>query len=161
TFNAGDISVTTDGSGKYTFTDVVPNKDYTVAEVTPGGYVHTAPIRSGLSANTNVNTSKRSGNQAETSIAIDPTNPNRVCVMSHDLTATGMSGSYSTDGGATWHNRLVATGGDGLIAANGDPSSTFDKFGNLWICYLTASGINTTVARSTNGGQSFTQVGTV
>src|SRR5262249_26737246 len=76
-FDAGDISVTSDANGQYSFSDLVPNKDYTVAEVTPNGYVHTTPFRNGLVASPNVNTSKRSGQDAETAIAIDPTNPNR------------------------------------------------------------------------------------
>lgn len=160
TFNAGDVSVVTDSGGVYTFTDLVPNKEYTVAEVLPGGFTHIAPIRNGLTPSTNINTTKRTGDQTETTIAIDPSNPNRVFMASNELSVTGMAAAYSTNGGTSWNLRTFATGGD-ITAANGDPSAAFDMFGNLWLTYLSASGINTLVARSVDGGATFTNFATV
>ena len=133
TLTAGDTTTTSDDSGLYSFTDLVPGKDYAVAEVLPSGFTHISPIRNGLTASPNVNVSKRTGDQSETSITIDPSNPNRVFEASNNINSTGMSGSYSTDGGSTWVNRIFATGADGYTASIGDPTHTFDKFGNLWV----------------------------
>jgi hypothetical protein len=155
---ASDPTAVTDANGVYTFNAVATNRDYVVAPVVPSGYSITGPARNGsaitsfatnngLTANTNVNTSKRSGEESETSVTIDPTNPNRVFVMSNEISGSGMNDSYSSDGGVTWTN--------GTIPSNdGDPTATFDMFGNLWIAYLTTS-VGTAVSRSTNGGQSF------
>ncbi|MFL5331189.1 MAG: beta strand repeat-containing protein [Gemmataceae bacterium] len=162
TLNAGDTSVTTNSSGIYTFNNVVPNKDYIVAEVLPGGFTHIAPVRSGLQASTNVNSSKMTGEQSEASVAIDPTNPNRVFVSSNQLNGSGgMMGSYSTDGGTTWSPRTFANGSDGLINSTGDPTEVFDDFGNLWEANLSSSGTATNVTRSTDGGKTFTSFQTV
>lgn len=152
-FSAGDPSTTSDAAGNYSFTDLEPYQSYIVAEVSPIGFVHIAPTRT-TAASTNVNSTKRTGHQVEECIAIDPANPNRIFMASNDLLVTGMSASTSSDGGATWSNRTMATGTD-ITAANGDPSAAFDMFGNLWITYLSDSGFNTIVARSTDGGASF------
>jgi len=156
----GDPTAKTDASGQYVFSNVTTNADYVVAAIAPTGYKLSAPSFS-LRPGANINTSKRLDEQSETAVAIDPTNPNRVFVMSNTFdTFNGMSASYSNDGGTTWTNRLVATGSDGLEAANGDPVAVFDKFGNLWICYLSNSGASI-VGRSLNGGQTFAQFAAV
>jgi hypothetical protein len=160
-FATGDPTATTNAIGKYTFSGVATNRDYVVAVATPSGYKLTAPIYS-LRPTLNVNTSKRADNQAETSVAIDPTNPNRVFVMSNDLSvAEGMIASYSIDGGATWVSRIIADGSDGLPLSGGDPGAVFDKFGNLWISSLDDSNNGVTIARSTDGGKSFTPFTTI
>ncbi len=156
TFNAGDTSIVTAADGKYTFNDLVPNKDYIVAEVLPGGFTHIAPIRNGLVASANINVNKQSGDQSETSVAIDPGNPNRVFSSSNQLGATGMMGSVSVDGGSTWTARNFGIGSDGYATSIGDPVHHFDKFGNLWGAQLASSGVATVVGRSTDGGKSFT-----
>jgi SdrD B-like domain len=161
----GDPTATTDANGLYTFSGVTTNRDYVVAPVVPGGYTLTGPTRNGSSttipfstnkgttALTNVNTSKRSGEESETAVAIDPSNPNRVFVMSNEISGSGMNDSYSSDGGVTWTNSTITNN-------DGDPSAVFDMFGNLWITYLN-TGVGTSVSLSTNGGQSFSVFATL
>ena len=105
----------------------------------------------------NINVSKQTGYQGEVTIAIDPTNTNRMFVSSN-LSTAGMFAAYSTDGGTTWTSRTIAAvagNAEGLPVACCDPIATFDRFGNLYLAYLTNSPINVVVALSTNGGQTF------
>jgi Carboxypeptidase regulatory-like domain len=104
----------------------------------------------------NINLSKLTGYQGEATIAIDPTNPNRMFASSN-LSTAGMFAAYSTDGGTTWTSRTIAAAGntESLPVACCDPIAAFDKFGNLYLAYLTNSPINVVVALSTNGGQTF------
>ncbi len=104
----------------------------------------------------NINLSKQTGYQGEATIAIDPTNPNRMFASSN-LSTAGMFAAYSTDGGTTWTSRTIAAAGntESLPVSCCDPIATFDKFGNLYLAYLTNSPISVVVALSTNGGQTF------
>ncbi|MGB8647112.1 MAG: hypothetical protein WCF84_17880 [Anaerolineae bacterium] len=106
---------------------------------------------------TNVNTTRRGGNQAEQAIAINPTNPENLVVVSNDETTAphGIRKAYSMDGGATWTGTTIATGLDGLNAACCDPSMAFDPFGNLFLTYLEGHDGYIVVAVSTDGGQTF------
>jgi hypothetical protein len=72
--------------------------------------------------------------------------------------ASALFGAVSTDFGQTWTKRNVATGSDGLQAACCDGSVEFDSFGNLWMIYINSAISNIIVARSTNGGVSFSQI---
>lgn len=47
----------------------------------------------------------------------------------------GLLAAYSTDSGATWTRRIMATGSDSLPSAFADPRATFDQFGNLFLTY--------------------------
>jgi Carboxypeptidase regulatory-like domain len=108
----------------------------------------------------NVNISKLTGYQAEVTIAIDPTNPNRMFASSNIGSGNGMFAAYSTDGGTTWAytdpvDKVIGDGdADNVPLACCDPIAAFDKFGNLYLAYL-SSGIAVRVVVSTNGGQSF------
>lgn len=108
-----------------------------------------------------VNISKLTGYQGETTIAIDPTNPNRMFASSNVDGANGMFAAYSTDGGVTWAytdpvDKVIGDGdADNVPLACCDPVAVFDRFGNLYLAYL-SSGIAVRVVVSTNGGQSFT-----
>lgn len=110
-----------------------------------------------------VNISKLAGFQAETTIAIDPTNTNRMFAASNIGTGNGMFAAYSTDGGVTWAytdpvDKVIGDGAgtaDNVPLACCDPVAVFDRFGNLYLAYL-SSGIAVRVVVSTNGGQSFT-----
>ena len=110
----------------------------------------------------NINASQRLGNQSEESVAINPTNPNNVVIVTNiDGTAPGMFEAVSLDGGKTWLKRLIATGapGDPLGPSCCDPSLSFDHYGNLFMTYLYLIG-NTVpnlvpVALSTDGGLTF------
>ena len=110
-----------------------------------------------LTVGPNVNVSQAAGNQSEGSIAVDPTNPLHIFAFSNVTTAAALFAGVSTDGGATWTTRLMATGGggDGLPTACCDPSGSFDSFGNLFVTYLTSS-LHTVVVISTDGGATFT-----
>src|SRR5688572_24290185 len=104
-----------------------------------------------------VNVSQLTASQTEPVIVIDPTDPQRQFVASNDFRGNGMIVSYSTDGGATWSSRRIATGpaGDKYEAGCCDPAATFDKFGNLYFAYLSQSKQVVTILLSRDGGQSF------
>src|SRR5947207_9833831 len=82
-----------------------------------------------LSVGPNVNVNRQSGYQAEEAIAIDPTNPNRMFAWSNDLNNRN-SAAFTTNGGASWTSRF--TGSDGWPTLGGDPTCSFDAFGNLY-----------------------------
>src|SRR4051794_37474000 len=84
-----------------------------------------------LSVGPNVNISRQSGYQGEEAIAIDPTNPKRMFAWSNDLgTPSRNSAAYTTNGGISWIARF--TGSDGWPTLGGDPTCSFDSFGNLY-----------------------------
>jgi len=101
----------------------------------------------------NVNINRQSGYQAEEAIAIDPTNPNHLFAWSNNLTSASNSAAYSTNGGASWTSRL--TGSDGWPALGGDPTCSFDAFGNLFAASFNSSFANILVRGSVNAGQTF------
>lgn len=90
-----------------------------------------------------VNVSLASGNQAEPTIAVDPTNPLRIFVASN----SGTTAAASSDGGATWSRySLGGTCCDNVAA--------FDDFGNLFLITIN-SGVNRIdLYLSTTGGTS-------
>jgi hypothetical protein len=116
----------------------------------------------------NINVSQLLGNESEEAVAVNPTNPNNVVIVTNiGGTAAGMFEGVSFDGGATWAKRLIATGapGDPLGSACCDPSLSFDKYGNLFMTYLYLIG-NTVpslvpVALSTDGGVTFTVIASI
>src|SRR5262249_46315663 len=79
-----------------------------------------------------VNISRSTHPEAEGTLKIDPTNPNRMFAVANSSDANALSAAVSTDGGATWNFRLLGTGSDGLPAACCDGQATFDRFGNLF-----------------------------
>jgi len=107
---------------------------------------------------TNVDTSVRAGNEAEQTIAINPTNPRNVVVMSTlpDV-VSGLFEGYSFDGGKTWTKQVIANGGP-LGTACCDEALSWDSFGNLWLTYLYTTSGTVPVAVSTDGGKTFTLV---
>jgi hypothetical protein len=107
-----------------------------------------------LSVGPNVNINRQSGYQGEEAIAIDPTNPNRMFAWANDLAnANDNSAAYSTNGGARWTARF--TGADGWPALGGDPTCSFDGFGNLYGASFNAPFSSILVRASTNAGQTF------
>jgi hypothetical protein len=120
-----------------------------------------------LEVGANVNVSRQGGNQEETSVALNPTNPAQVFVVSNnDYPTPGLFAASSTDAGATWTRTPtfgtgpVAHGGDGLPAACCDPETSWDQFGNLFLTYL-GQNDDVELLLSTNGGRSFTVAATV
>src|SRR3954470_10200102 len=83
-----------------------------------------------LSVGPNWNVNRQAGYQAEEAIAIDPTNPKRLFAWANDVRSgtANNAAAYSPDGGVTWTSRF--TGLDGWPAVGGDPTCSFDSFGN-------------------------------
>ena len=96
-----------------------------------------------------VNVSATTGNQAESFINVDPTNPNRV-VATSNTNAASIFRAYSTDGGATWTRGTIATG-----VACCDGQAAWDSFGNLFLVYINNSVNQINVILSTDGGATF------
>lgn len=110
------------------------------------------PALATLIMGTNLNVTKLSGNQTETTIAINPLNPQNLFVAANNGTfPTPGIFRYSTNGGATWFASDVTT----LPTACCDEASAWDNFGNLFVTYLTVIGSTAAVGLSTNGGASF------
>lgn len=110
----------------------------------------------------NRNLSKASGNQYETSVAINPNDNNQLFVVSRNEIG-GLSTARSSDGGLNWTSQLIARStlpqpGD-VPRAYGNATVAWDSFGNLFLAYLSQGGVNTatyvTLAVSTDGGVSF------
>jgi hypothetical protein len=116
---------------------------------------------------TNINVSHEAGPQSETSIAINPSAPKQMVGGANEIFRLPMRGYFSSDGGATW-------GGVDLplpppIAQNGfdfgsDPGVAWDLRGNVYYSYIVVffsaggsiNGTEMAVARSSDGGQSWT-----
>src|SRR5207245_7746095 len=115
----------------------------------------------------NVDVSQRHLNESEEAIAVNPTNPNNIVVVTNvghreaGLSA-GMFEGVSFDGGLTWTRKLIGTGaGDPLDDACCDPSLSFDQYGNLFLTYLYETENVVPIALSTDGGLDFTLVANV
>ncbi len=96
-----------------------------------------------------VNVSARSGNESESFVVVNPTNPNNVVAFSN-LTSNSIFRGYSTDGGATWTRGTVATN-----VACCDGQAAWDTFGNLFLVYINNSVNQINVILSTDGGVTF------
>jgi PKD domain len=106
----------------------------------------------------NVNVSAAAGNQAEASIAVDPTNTQRLFEVSNP----GSTAAVSTNGGTSW-TRFSIGGSGGLPTSCCDNVAVFDQFGNLFLVYINGATNQIVLALSTNGGQpgSFTLLQTI
>ena len=96
-----------------------------------------------------VNVSATTGNQAESFVNVNPTNPNNL-VATSNTTSNSIFRAYSTDAGATWTRGTVATG-----VACCDGQAAWDTFGNLFLVYINASVNQINVILSTDGGVTF------
>src|SRR5205823_8499332 len=105
-----------------------------------------------LTVGPNVNINRQSGYQAETAVAIDPTNPNSMFAWSNDLNNRN-SAAFTSNGGTSWTSRF--TGSDGWPALGGDPTCSFDGFGNLYAASFNSAFTSILVRNSTNAGQTF------
>jgi hypothetical protein len=120
-------------------------------------------LLAGMSVGTRVDASKIAGNQLEAEIGINPTNANNVVIAASNQNANSASLliSRSFDGGKTWAYSSLGGAQDHLSGSTPrvDPHMAFDSFGNLYVAYEVAassSEIRVIVARSSDGGQTFT-----
>jgi hypothetical protein len=113
----------------------------------------------------NVDISQRAGQESEQAIAVNPTNPSNIVVVTNighkevGLTS-GMFAAVSFDGGATWTKRLIGVD-DNLGDSCCDPSLSFDRYGNLFLTYLYETENVVPVALSTDGGLNFNLIANI
>src|SRR5713226_2829744 len=100
-----------------------------------------------------INITTSAANEAETSIALDPTNANNLFAID---TLT-YQGHYSTDGGQTWKNSNMTGFASPPLH---DAQAVWDSFGNLFVTELGTSAA-VEVGISSNGGASFSSVSVI
>ena len=110
----------------------------------------------------NVDISQRLGNESEEAVAVNPTNPKNIVVVTNvQEGSSGLFEGISFDGGQTWARKIIADGAsigqgtDGLGDSCCDPSIAFDQYGNLFLSYLYNLENVVPIALSTDGGLSF------
>lgn len=111
-----------------------------------------------------VNVSQALGNQRQQCIVVNPVNTNQVVAFSNvdDITGdtTGDNGlfeAWSNDGGQTWNTQYLFTDPafpEAAAVGAADAQAAWDRFGNLFVTYITDSG-DVAVASSSDGGQFF------
>lgn len=106
-----------------------------------------------LSVGPNRNINRQVGYQAEEAIAINPINPNQLFAWSNNITSNTNSAAFSTNGGSSWTSRF--TGTDGWPALAGDPTCSFDAFGNLYGASFNSSFTSILIRGSVDAGQTF------
>ncbi len=99
-----------------------------------------------------VDVTMKTGNEAETALAVSHANPMLITTVSN-LETGGLSHSWTTDGGGTWQHDVIANGGP-LGSACCDAQLASDEFGNIFLTYL-SSNIAVKMAISTDGGATF------
>src|SRR5256886_3190987 len=104
---------------------------------------------------TNVAVSQRQGSESEETVAVNPTNPNNIVIVTNvDHPAAGLFEGVSFNGGRTWTTKLIGDN-DNLKDACCDPSLSFDNYGNLFITYPYNIEDQVPIAVSKDGGLSF------
>jgi hypothetical protein len=100
-------------------------------------------------------------NESETTVAVNPTDPSNIVVISNFAVADALMASVSFDGGATWAARKIADGTDGLGVACCDPNASFDQYGNFFLVYLDSRAKKVQVAYSIDGGTTMQYLGVI
>jgi hypothetical protein len=118
-------------------------------------------VSPGLTVGPNVDVSRFADNESETTVAVNPVNPNNIVVVSNFQTADALMESVSFNGGASWSSRMIADGNDDLGVACCDPNGSFDEFGNYFLVYLDLRAKKVQSAYSTNGGTSMHFLATI
>src|SRR5262245_41699120 len=122
---------------------------------------------SSVKVGANINVSEEAGPQSETSIAINPNNPNQIAGGSNEIFRLPMRGYFSSDGGVTWGGvdlPLPPPLGKNGFDFGSDPGVAWDLRGNVYYSYIVVffsaggsiNGTEMAVARSADGGQSWT-----
>jgi hypothetical protein len=111
---------------------------------------------------TDVNVSNQAGWESEVSIDINPRNPNNLVIVGHAPNFATMNTFFTLDGGQTWTLVPLGNAQDGLVSTfRFDPTVAFDENGNVYVGYgvktLVPTQRTVVVARSTDGGQTYTQ----
>jgi len=105
-----------------------------------------------ITVGANVNVTAAAGNQTEGTVAIDPSNTQRIFVASNP----GTTARRSVNGGTTW---LAA--GAGIPASCCDNVASWDTFGNLFVVNINAALNAVVLFLSTDGGANFTTLQTI
>ena len=110
------------------------------------------PVFAGfMTVGPNVNVTRAPGNQAESTISVNPLNSLQL-FASDTLSNVGR---FSTNGGLTWSNSTLST------SSQGDVQTAWDSYGNLFATRFSSSGLGIQVTRSIDGGATFTDVRTI
>src|SRR5260370_25953461 len=125
---------------------------------------------SSLTVGSNVDVSNECGPQSETYITLNPASSKSIAAGSNEIFRDPMRGYFSNDGGLTWGG-VDAPLAPPLQGTNdnrfgSDPSLVFDSRGNLFYSYIVVffgggngvDGSQMAVARSTDGGMSYSQL---
>jgi len=115
-----------------------------------------------LSTPANVNVSQLAGNQSEEAVAVNPTDPDNIVIVTNVQRPTeALFEGVSFDGGATWTKSLIGDG-DNLGIACCDPTLSFDEHGNLFLSYLYRNIFDVVpVALSIDGGLTFSPIANI
>src|SRR5436190_14899354 len=109
----------------------------------------------------NIDVSQRLTNESEETVAVNPTNPKNIVIVTNvDHPAAGLFEGVSFDGGATWTTKLIGVD-DNLGDACCDPSLSIDPYGNLFLTYLFEAENTVPVALSTDGGLNFNVIANI
>jgi hypothetical protein len=109
----------------------------------------------------NVNVSQRPTNESEEAIAVNPTNPDNIVIVTNVVVpAAGMLEAVTFDGGATWTRSIIGND-DNLGDACCDPTLSFDEHGNLFLGYLYNVELEVPIALSTDGGLHFNLIANI
>jgi uncharacterized repeat protein (TIGR01451 family) len=114
----------------------------------------------------NINVSQKAGGQAETTLAVNPTNPANQIACANDAPSIFGSPSQDSlwvtqDAGQTWTHVAVPLP-VGAVLSHGDPTIVFDRTGRAVYAHLVhptssfSSGTFLASAVSTDGGQTWT-----
>lgn len=122
------------------------------------GVVPPAPAAEPLPGNA-VRVSPAGGNQIETSIAVNPTNPRNLVAGYIDSFHCGVA--WSDDGGATWTTDVLTESTEAAFQLAGDPVVDFDAAGIAYYLCMNTANSNAKksqyVYRSTDGGATWNE----
>jgi hypothetical protein len=116
----------------------------------------------------NVDVSNEAGPQSETSISINPRNPNEIVGGSNEIFRLPMRGYFSSDGGQTWGAvdlPLPPNTQNSDVNFGSDPGVAWDGSGNVYYSYIVVffnqnfhavTATELAVARSGDGGHTWT-----
>src|SRR5215471_12298527 len=123
-----------------------------------------------LSVGPNVDVSNEDTPQSETSITVNPNNPNILVGGSNEIVRLPMRGYFSSDGGKNWGAvdlPLPPPATTNGVDFGSDPGVAFDTQGNVYYSYIVVffnrtfasiQGTEMAVAKSSNGGKTWPQV---